>query len=437
MSSVTNLIRQVQSIRRERAGSTSLMFTGCIGLFAACAAATVDLSNIHRSRAEMQSALDAAVLAAAASTTDKWKSEAEETFFSSFDNIARPSVTLSIAKDGAGVVTGSAKGPLPLYFGPLINVPAKPIEALAQAKTPPASAVVCMLLTEPTASDAFKIQTDSAVVHMPNCEIHVLSTNNAAAWLDGTKIKAKFLKIAGKKSGNKTPSTSDVTIKQNCTSTNNCVLASEPSGLPVQSYSCAGQTGKTFNTGTHPTLSPGTFCNDWNFNSNNNVTLLPGVYIIAGKWNVNSGVTLTGNGVTLYFATSSSFVQFNAGSKATLTAPINKAGVPGVPGVVIYEPKNLSPTQITLNSDIRLQGLVYLPSRRVTYNSGSSTTTSATHAAGCTSTVTDTAQAPVCATLIYRSVLVNAGAQVEINLDTASALGTGAGGTAKTAYLSR
>ena len=117
-------------------------------------------------------------------------------------------------------------------------------------------------------------------------------------------------------------------------------------------------------------LSPGTYCGNFNFNGSGTVNLAAGTYIFNGTtWNINSGWTITGTGVTLYFVNSSSYVQFNSGVTVSLTAPTSGTYA----NVLMFEPDGLSTSSFaidgTSSSGHALQGLVYLPSRNITFNS--------------------------------------------------------------------
>src|SRR6185437_3629669 len=90
-------------------------------------------------------------------------------------------------------------------------------------------------------------------------------------------------------------------------------------------------------------------------------------------WNLNSGWTATGSGVTFYYADASSYIQFNSGVKANLSAPTSGTYA----HVLMFEPNGLSTSSFavdgTSTSDL-LQGLIYLPSRNVTFNSAANAT---------------------------------------------------------------
>ncbi len=105
-----------------------------------------------------------------------------------------------------------------------------------------------------------------------------------------------------------------------------------------------------------------------NFNGAIDVTFAPGLYVIeGGDWNVNGG-SWTGSGVTFYFADTSR-IQFNSGVRAKLAAPTSGP----YRNFLIFEKPGLSRSAFIFNDSASndLDGIIYLPSRNMTYNSGS------------------------------------------------------------------
>jgi hypothetical protein len=150
-----------------------------------------------------------------------------------------------------------------------------------------------------------------------------------------------------------------------------CVTSSDPyeGKLPRPAVACE-RTGGNYKGGT-VNLTPGVYCGWTNFNGAPRVQLAPGVYVIRdGGWNVNGGVW-SGSGVTFYFA-DSSMIQFNSGIEASLSAPTTGLYA----GILMYEADGLPKSNFTFDDSKRnaLNGLIYLPSRTMTFNSGSNLT---------------------------------------------------------------
>lgn len=120
---------------------------------------------------------------------------------------------------------------------------------------------------------------------------------------------------------------------------------------------------------TGATLQPGYYPNGVNLNSNVSVTLSPGVYYMNGSINVNSGATLTGNGVTLYFTSGS--LQLNSGSTAKLSAPATSTNGGNANMLVWNSRSNGSGMSIDTGSSSYFNGVIYLPTQTLTLNSGS------------------------------------------------------------------
>lgn len=117
------------------------------------------------------------------------------------------------------------------------------------------------------------------------------------------------------------------------------------------------------------TLQPGYYPNGVNLNSNVSVTLSPGVYYMNGSINVNSGAKITGNGVTLYFTSGS--LQLNSGSTAKLSAPTTSTNGSNANMLVWESTGNGSGMEIDATSSSYFNGVIYLPRQTLTLNSGS------------------------------------------------------------------
>jgi len=76
--------------------------------------------------------------------------------------------------------------------------------------------------------------------------------------------------------------------------------------------------------------------------------------------------------VTFYFADSSN-IQFNSGMNMNLSAPATGTYA----GILFYEKDGLSDSNFVFNDRVSetLSGLIYLPSRNITFNSTSNMTT--------------------------------------------------------------
>ncbi len=206
------------------------------------------------------------------------------------------------------------------------------------------------------------VVNSGAAVHAPACILAVKSRAVPAAVLNaGTTIVAARICIA-----------SDG-ITQNARNLPSLTLDC-PVAVPDQVKLNAPVDGpcedhpKTVN-GTDVTLEPGTYCGGMAFNTAaSHVTFAPGVYVIkGGDWTVDGGAW-SGNGVTFYFADTSK-IQFNSGVSVDLRAP--QAGP--YRNLLMFEAPDLAASAFIFNDarTMRLDGVVWLPSRDMTFNSGS------------------------------------------------------------------
>jgi Flp pilus assembly protein TadG len=122
---------------------------------------------------------------------------------------------------------------------------------------------------------------------------------------------------------------------------------------PPNSTGC-NYSNMVINGHTSKTLGPGTSDLGLTINGNTNVTLNPGTYYFTGNFIENGNDTLTGNGVTLYFA--SGTLRLNGNSDANLVAPTTGEYA----GILLYQNPS-DPSPVILNGDTKsvFQGAIY------------------------------------------------------------------------------
>ncbi|MCE1237551.1 MAG: pilus assembly protein TadG-related protein [Hyphomicrobiales bacterium] len=323
----------------------------------------VDFARASAARGQLQAAMDAAVIAGAKNGTSSWTTISANTF----DAAVSKSVTVasrSFAADADGNYQGTATGTLATSFAGLFSIDALTLQVTATAVKPVSGNKVCILLNSTTASPGLLLNS-GANLNAPNCEVHVKSTGNPAATFNsGTVFTTQKTCVAG----------SNVIDNggTHASLTKSCTTVSDPFAgtLPTPASSSCTYSGLNYNGGS-VTLSPGVYCYGINFNGTTNLTLNPGVYVIkSGNWNFNGG-TMTGTGVTFYFA-DTSYIQFNGTTSMNLAAPTTGAYA----NLLWYEAQNLSQSWFTMNATngATMTGLIWLPSRNLTLNSGASVT---------------------------------------------------------------
>lgn len=321
----------------------------------------IDFSRASSARAEMQAAMDAAVLAGAKDGTTSWTTVADKTFTGALDT----SVTVtskSFGYDADGNYKGTAAASLATSVAGLFSIDALALQVTATAVKPVTANKVCILLLSTTASPGLLLNS-GANLSAPDCQVDVKSTANPAATFNaGTVFTTKKTCVAGSQVLDNGGSHASLT--------KNCTTAADPFAgtLPVPASATCTYSNQNVNGGTI-TAYPGVYCGWQNLNNAPTVNFQPGVYVFKGGGvNVNGG-TWNGTGVTFYFA-DTSYIQFNGTVKLNLTAPTTGTYA----NLLWYEAANLSQSSFTMNATngANMEGLMYLPSRNLTLNSGAS-----------------------------------------------------------------
>jgi hypothetical protein len=223
---------------------------------------------------------------------------------------------------------------------------------------------VC-LLTKSTKAPRALVLNSGAEVYAPNCRVHVRSEQAPAAVFNrATRMTAKQVCVAG-------PSVirNQVTVDRLAL---NCDASRDPyyGKLPQPTVGDCTHKGGVFGSRS-VTLKPGVYCNRLHFNRAKYIRLEPGVYVIkGGDWIVNGG-RFAGEGVSIYFADSHR-IQFNSGVSIDLSAPTSGP----MKDILFSEKPGLRQSRIVFNDvkSNKMSGLVWLPSRNVTFNKGGNLT---------------------------------------------------------------
>jgi Flp pilus assembly protein TadG len=351
---------------RHRKGGVTILFALSSAVILLAVGIAVDYSLAVSTRDKMQAALDAAVLAGAEASQANAINVANSYFASDAPSIAG-AVTPSFSFTGSGAFTGSATYNMPTLFGGITGASTLgvTVQSTASGSTTSTANSVCVLLLSPSASQSL-LANSGTKISGPKCEIDVSSTANPVAIFDsGVDINVEKVCLQGANyinNGGTAPN-----LPAGCSTASNPYVGKLPA---PPSTTCTNSNGN-YNGGT-VTLSPGVYCGWFNFNSAPTVTLQPGVYVISGGgWNVDGG-QWTGQGVTFYFA-DTSVIQFNSGMNMNLSAPTTGTYA----GILFYEKDGLSNSNFVFDDSVSetFSGLIYLPSRNLTFNSTSNETT--------------------------------------------------------------
>jgi hypothetical protein len=353
------LRRLLRDLVHDRRGSSLTAFVAGLGMVCASVACAIDFGNALTEKAKLQGAIDAAVIAGALDSGTNWETRALGTLKAPYDAAVGETIVYDFDKSVTQVVTGTASLDVPTFFGGILGISEVTVAADAIAKGG-SSEKVCILVKSTTANQSLLVNS-GATVTAPTCRIDVASTANPAAIFNsGSNLSFKKICIAGSKiidNGGTHPN-----LEKSCTTVTDPFAGAMPA---VPSTACTVN-GTNYNSGP-VNLTPGVYCGWFNFNSAFTVNFAPGLYVIkSGGWNVNGG-TWNGNGVTFYFADNSK-IQFNSAVKTYMSAPTSGT----YSGILLYEASGLSKSQFVWNNSAghTVNGLIYLPSRDMTFNAG-------------------------------------------------------------------
>lgn len=418
------LLRRLAAFFTDRRGNVGIIF----GLTAVPAIGVVgaglDFSRAAHERAALQSMLDSAVLAGVA-TAGNETATAKAFFDAQATGLDLTDVSASFAMGEDATLTGTATGTMETTLLGVMHISTLDVTADAAARvhaseagTPAADGgKVCILLVDPNATQSLLVN-GGVDITAPDCEIHVRSTATPAAIINGgTDLDVHRICVKGSRAivngSGKPPIETDcaaiddpyagklptVAVPSNCTVSNaNYNANGADVDLPQGNY-C----NVNINGARTVSMRPGLFQNI-TFNGSSTLNMAPGFYVFRNTSTINSGSVVNGAGVTIYFPDANSKIQFNGNVTMKLSAPA--AG--DYAGVLFFEPPGLSKSSLVFNStnESVIEGLMYLPSRNVTFNSSSNITAHKVM-------------------LVYNTMILNAAGWVFTGSDKAIPLGGG------------
>lgn len=361
----------VRKFRRERAANIGIVFALAAAPVLMAAGAALDYQRAARVKTRLQAAVDAAALAVAKNSNLSLSARqqmAQSVALSNFGIAAggiTPTVTESEPSTGTYEVDATAS--IPTAVMKFVRFDAITVAAKAVATTSGAGPNVCLLALSKSASPGL-LANSNVVINAPTCEIDVASTGFPAATFNwGDTFNVGKLCVAGTNVLNNAGSIPALAT--------GCTVATDPFAGKLPTVSVGSCTVSNQNYSGNVTLSPGTYCGGFNFNGTGTLTFNPGLYVFKGSWwNLNSGWTLNGSGVSFYFS-DTSYIQVNSGVTLNLSAPTTGTYA----NILMFEPNGLLETGFTINGQAghSLQGLIYLPSRNITFNGMSNITSEA------------------------------------------------------------
>lgn len=224
-----------------------------------------------------------------------------------------------------------------------------------------ASQAYCFLALRTTGEKTFHMQNSS--VTNRECGVAVNSNNTRALWLENSaRINGPTYLVASRYQRENTASLDENNLK-----VSQAVVADPYSAVRAQFSTCnAGDID--LKSGAVVTLSAGRYC-DVSIKGNAKVTLNPGVYYIDVKLSVSGGnTTLTGTGVTIVLMATNATMDIGGGAEVTLTAPTTGTFA----GIAIMAPSNAVYLEQKIQNQTKLTitGALYFPSQKFLLENG-------------------------------------------------------------------
>ena len=377
---------------RDRGGAVlPIVAAGATMLFGMGALA-IDLGRAYTTQNTLQTAADAAALAAVREIADPARARqvAErivEAYFPqahfgdvlSADGLAigvwnPASRSLGpVATDGDALRitlrrTAANGNPERLHFARIFGWETLDLEAVAVAVLGSTAPAGCLIALDPGTDKALLLSGGSAI-DSPGCGVQVNSTHPKALEVSGGGyIHASDICVAGDAnlSGG---STASPPVTANCA----------PLPDPFAGITPPGHAGCTYNdvkiSGGAHTFSPGVYCGGISMSSGVDATFLPGHYVIRnGRLTSSGGGSIRGDQVVFHLTGTGALVNVSGGGDIRLTAP--RSGP--LAGFVFYQDKEATPglkNKISGGGALYYEGAVYFPDQHVEMSGGSTGTT--------------------------------------------------------------
>ncbi|WP_189521756.1 MULTISPECIES: pilus assembly protein TadG-related protein [unclassified Mesorhizobium] len=377
----TRIRLMAASMRRSRSANVATIFALTLPIVVGAAGFGVETSYWYYNSLRLQATADAAAYAGALeqiSGSDTPTIVAAATQSAATNGLGAGTIVVNTppasgpntAKKAVEVIVGQK---LNRMFTLIFTQSQVPEQARAVALITDASKA-CLRALDPSASQSVLV-SGSASMKLTGCVIMTNSIAQDAIKVQGSAaLQADCLISAGGVVLN-----NPVTTICKAPITQALPIPDPFASVPAPAASNPCQTLK--NNKTTQTIQPGTYCSGMDLSGN--VTLSPGVYVVQGNLKINAGAVVTGSGVTIFMAGSST-VSMNGNATVTLSAP--QSGT--YSGMLFYGDRTGMAAQSTFNgtADSLLTGAIYFSKQQVNYLGNFSGKN------GCTQVVADTIQ---------------------------------------------
>lgn len=407
------------AFRRDEAGVIFIIVGLSVPLIFGAAAISVDIGQLLYIQTELQTAADAAALAATDAFEDEDEAKSIAVTYAELNlpvadngDVLNPDdVILGNWDDDAGTFTAGDTptnavqvtvrratengNPVPLYFARVIGIDFRDVEAAAIAFTSVTDDNFCILALDPDNSGAVTMNGTPAL-SMPNCGLAVASSDDSALVINGNgDLEASEICVAGGSSvGNN--ATVNPGVTDNCSSIPDDPLAEL--AAPAAG-ACTETNFSVTGSNNNVTLEPGTYCGGITMTGNNNtITLESGDYIIdGGGISINGGTFQDdGNGGVFIYNTSSDGSDYSEISflgNGTVSLEAQTTGT--YAGVLFFVDRDAdagTDVNVAGTASTALTGAIYAPEHNVSYAGTSSQASSCIQIIASTVTLSGTTE---------------------------------------------
>lgn len=364
---LSRILRALAAYCDDAKGGVAVIFSIAALPILMASGAVIDYTRMTTGRAALQQAADSAAIAGMQTATGTRNAVAAITLNGAIGSTGLANVTPTWTTNGDGSFSVAVSANVKLLFT-FFGQPSGMVSVTSTAKSVTSSSTtnkVCILVLDPTATQSLLVNS-SVTLNSTNCQIDVASTGSPAAIFNSGDV-FNIAKICVKGTNTIQNGGAVGVLSTGCTT------ASDPFASALPTVTVGSCTVSNQNYSGNNTLSPGTYCGNFNFNGTGALSLNPGLYVFSNAhWNLNSGWSISGTGVTFYFADSNSYIQINGGASMTASAPTTGTYA----NILMFEPTGLTKTSYTINGSNghQLNGLIYQPSRNLTFNSQSNLT---------------------------------------------------------------
>lgn len=357
------LLKKLRALAADEEGNFAVLTAFIAVVLVAAAGGAIDFSRAMLLRSDLQGKLDAAVLAAANAAHPNQLTKSKEYFQATITTLAESNPVAQFSMTPDGTISGKATATLKTSLLAVIGLDRLTVTVGAAAIASSSAGGPCILLLN-TKQNALYVNSAAGIM-TTKCEMHVHSAASPAATFTDGGNGLKLARICINGTHVAYNNQLNPVVKRDCD------VAADPFAdkLPsVSSLGCDSQLGGHLpdNKSVHK-LVPGIYCHGVSANGSPRIELAPGLYVIKnGDWFFNSGTKLVGSKVTLFFADTSK-IFFNGNVDVHLSAPTDGK----YKDFLFFEPPGLEKTSMIINGNqnATLNGIIYLPSRNVHFNS--------------------------------------------------------------------